>query len=431
MTGASAQLRAVGTAFLLKRPIIVGPGAMMGVALLLAADVPRSQLAAIGPTIGTMFLFFCAEAWSGRRRPVSERWLAWSLRITVTGLAVVCTMSGGLRSPFLPLTLAPVVVAFAAFGRRTMSVTLLAYFVALLAGLALVPTGWPWPPISAPYDTVMTGMTSTLTLALAYVGVAQLGDALATSREAVLRGRQNALIAATDRLRSLETIGSKVAHELKNPLAAIKGLAQLSAQEPEAARVKKRFDVLLAATRRMEDVLEDYLSFARPLEDLTLAPVDLDGLIGEAVELVETRARLAGVAIAQEGDAGSVLADRRRLFDALLNLLTNAVEASGRGDMVRVTVERGTETVEVFVKDEGEGLSEAALDRLGTPYFTTKEQGTGLGVVVAMAAIRQHGGQLRFDSGPGRGTLAAFELPIEQPQNPKPEQVDVACSRRG
>lgn len=429
MIGASAQLRAVGTAFLLKRPIIVVPGIAGGAILLQLAEVPQAQIMTIGPTMGTMFLFFCAEAWICRTRQVSERWLAWTLRITVTALAFVCAMSGGLRSPFLPLTFAPVVVAFAAFGRRGPSVAMAIYFSLLIATLAVVPVGWPWPPIGSPYDTVMTALTLAVTLALAYVGVAQLSDTLLSSREALLRGRENALVAATDRLRSLETIGSRVAHELKNPLSAIKGLAQLSVQDPERAGTKKRFDVLLTAAGRMEDVLEDYLSFSRPLQDLVVEPVELDVLIGDAIDLLEMRALERNVSIERTGRAGVVPVDRRRLSDALLNLLTNAIEASESGDQVRVTAERIADAVRVAVHDEGKGLTGAQLRKLGTPYFTTKEHGTGLGVVVAMAAVRQHGGEIRFESGEGRGTQAVFELPLSPA--PTEEQEDAHVMRSG
>lgn len=431
MAGSSAQLRAVGTAFLLKRPIIVAPGIVGGATLLSLAGVPHQQLMLLGPAMGTMFSLFCVEAWIGRRRPVSEGWLAWSLGITVTALALMCAMSGGLRSPFVPLTLAPVVVAFAAFGRRSPSATMAGYFVVLIGGLATIPNGWPWPPIPTPYATAMTAVTSMIALALAYVGVAQLSATLASAREAVLQGREEALLATTDRLRSLETIGSKVAHELKNPLASIKGLAQLSARGPEDSRTHERFKVLLAAARRMEDVLEEYLSFSRPLHDLALEPVDLDTLVNDAIELVELRAKAAGVAIDRSGRAGVVPADRRRLFEALLNLLTNAIEASAAQGRIRVVLARG-DKASVDVIDQGQGLSETQLQRLGTPYFTTKAHGTGLGVVVAMAAVRQHGGDLRFDSGAGRGTHATIDLPLRI-QNPdgKEDDDDAECAGGG
>jgi signal transduction histidine kinase len=360
-----------------------------------------------------MFSFFCVEAWYGRKRDVSERWLRWSLRITLAGLCLVCALSGGVRSPFLPLTLAPVVVAFAAFGRSRPSAAMAGAFAGLVVLLALVPTGEPWPAIASPFDAGMTAGATLVTLGLAYVGVAQLSDALARSRESLLRVREDALRSATDRLRSLETIGSKVAHELRNPLASIKGLAQLSSSGPDDARGKQRVAVLLAAAQRMEEVIDDYVSFARPLDELRQEPLDLDQLVDDGIALLEIRAERGGIRIVRDGQAGSLRGDRRRLLDALLPVLTNAVEASAAGDVVRVHLQRDRDSVRIAVEDEGEGIAAADLLRLGSPYFTSKPGGTGLGVVIAMAAARQHGGELSFDSERGRGTTATLELPLQ------------------
>jgi signal transduction histidine kinase len=425
MSAASSQLRAVGTAFLLKRPLIVAPGAALATLLLTLAGVPRPQLLALCACLAVMFSFFCVEAWYGRKRDVSERWLNRSLRITVTGLCVACALSGGLRSPFLPLTLAPVVVAFAAFGRSRATTVMAGYFAVLVAALALVPGGRPWPSIPSPFDVGMTAGTTMITLALAYVGVAQLSDALVRSRESLLRMREDALASATERLRSLETIGSKVAHELKNPLASIKGLAQLSAASDDE-RTKRRFAVLLAAARRMEEVLEDYLSFNRPLDELHEEVLDVDRLVDDAIELVEIRAHRAGVRLRRHGHAGELRGDRRRLLDAVLNVLTNAVEASPDGEDVRVDLHRNASSVRITIADQGEGISAANLERVGSPYFTTKPHGTGLGVVIATAALRQHGGDLSFDSERGRGTRATLELPLP----PTEEQGDATCTGR-
>ena len=424
MSAAPTQVQAVGTAFLLKRPLIVAPGAACCVTLLALAGVPRAQMLGLGAGVATLLGLFFVEAWVCRKREVSARWLSWSLRITVLGLAFAAAMSGGVRSPFIPLTLAPVVIAFAAFGRRRESAVMAALFAVLIGGLALIPVGVPFAPIPSPHIIGMTAVAAILALVLGYVGVAQLSDALVSSRETVLHMREDALRAATDRLESLETIGSKLAHELKNPLASIKGLAQLSVRGPEDPKTRKRFEVLLTAARHMEDVLEDYLSFARPLDDLKLGEVDLDALVDEAIALVDGRARTGEVTIRCEGEAGRVNADRRRLLEAVLNLLTNAIEASAAGDRVKVSLRREAGTVVVEVVDEGRGLSRADLSRLGTPYFTTKETGTGLGVVIAMAAVRQHGGDLSYDSEPGKGTQATILLPITEEEEP----ADVACA---
>jgi len=415
VTAESAQLRAVGTAFLMKRPFIVAPGIVLGVSMFTLAGVPKAQLLTLGPGLSSMFVFFCVEAWVCRSRTVSARWLAWSLHITLAGITFACAMSGGVRSPFLPLALAPVVVAFAAFGRRPQSASIAATFVAVVLGLLSVPRDWPWPPVPRPYDMGMTAVTVIVALVLAYVGVAQLSDALGRSRESLLRMREDALRYAMDRLRSQETMRETLAHELKNPLASIKGLAQLSVADAEGQPSQRRFEVLLTAVDHMQDVLDEYLSFARPIGALELADVDVDALLEDARELVSTSAVAHGVEVEHDGGAGRVRADRRRVLEAVLNVLTNAIEASPSGGVVRVSAQREQANVLIRVADRGPGLSAAMQAKIGTPYFTTKAEGTGLGVVIATAAMREHGGELRFSDNDGRGTIATLRLPIDQP----------------
>lgn len=418
MAGAT-QVRDVGTVFLLKRPLIVAPGVFAGITMLIVAGVRGPQLTALVCLLCGMFLLFCIEAWYGRRNLVSESWLLWSLRLTVTALCLACALSGGLHSPFLPLTFAPVVVAFAAFGRRRSSITLAAYFTLLLVGLALMPVGTPWAPIPTPFATGMTAVTAIIGLVLAYVGVAQLSDSLLTSREALIRTREDALLAATDRLETMQAIGAKVAHELKNPLASIKGLAQLSLRaaerEPEdsGSRTRQRFEVLLTAAAHMEDVVNAYASFDRPLELVELQETDVDALLSSTLELAGVLAESAGVTVTREGTAGTMAADRGRLREALVNVVTNAIEASASGDTVCVRSDRTGDQLTIEVIDQGPGLSEADLQRIGTPYFTTKETGTGLGVLIATTAVRQHGGALTFESRPGSGTRAVLTLPAQ------------------
>ena len=400
----------------MKRPFIVAPGIVLGMGTLVAAGGPMAQVKTLAPGMGSLFCFFCVEAWICRKREISARWLAWSLHITLIGIAGACGLSGGVRSPFLPLMLAPVVIAFAAFGRRAQSASIATVFALLVASLAALPHGWPWPRIPQPYDVAMTSVTAIVALVLAYVGVAQLSDTLGQSRESVIRLREDALLGAMDRLRSQETMREKLAHELKNPLASIKGLAQLSVDDAPNASAKRRFDVLLTAVGHMEDVLEEYLSFSRPVGDLERSALDLDEVVDEALELVSTPASAADVELRRSGSAGEVLADRRRILEALLNVLTNAIEASAAGGRVRVDLQRTGAEARVRVVDQGPGLP--ATGRVGTPYFTTKANGTGLGIVVATSALRDHGGTLTLANNDDRGATATLSIPLEGEPTP-------------
>jgi signal transduction histidine kinase len=231
------------------------------------------------------------------------------------------------------------------------------------------------------------------------------------------RAREEMVYRALARAREMEQIGWKLSHELKNPLAAIKGLVQLSARnvtvcDPDLA---EQLRVVASEVDRMENILKEYLSFSRPFEALQPQQIALGALADEVLSLMDARAASVGVVLRRRGDA-VIEADPRRLKDALFNLIGNAVEATAQGGRVEVEIDEGERGARIAVRDSGRGMPPDVLDRLGTPFFTTREQGTGLGVVTARAAFAQHGGSLVYSSEPGRGTTAVGTLPVRSMQ---------------
>ena len=225
------------------------------------------------------------------------------------------------------------------------------------------------------------------------------------------RAREEVVYRVVARAREMEQIGLKLSHELKNPLAAIKGLVQLSARaacDPDSA---EQLRVVAAEVDRMENILKEYLTFSRPLEALQPRRMALGALTDEVLSLMDARAASAGVTLRRRGDA-IIEADERRLKDALFNLVGNAVEATPQGGKVEVEIDEVERAARIAVRDSGRGMSPEVLVRIGTPFFTTRDEGTGLGVVVARATFTQHGGSLVYSSEPGRGTTAVGTLPL-------------------
>lgn len=161
----------------------------------------------------------------------------------------------------------------------------------------------------------------------------------------------------------------------------------------------------------MEAVLRDYLSFSRPLEDLRVGPVDLAAICEAVVVLLEGRAASAGVSLGRAGDGVEITGDGRRLEEALLNVAANAIEATPPGGSVMIRTEPRAGGASIIVEDTGTGMTDAVLERVGTPFFTTRREGTGLGVVLARAVLAQHGGTLQFASCAGRGTKVTMTVP--------------------
>ena len=216
------------------------------------------------------------------------------------------------------------------------------------------------------------------------------------------------------RTRALEGIAARLAHEVKNPLAAIKGLSTHVARSSTDEKVRERLTIVASEAERLQEIVEGFLSFSRGLDDLTVAPTKPYDLARELSLLLETRAADAGVTIEVRGSRElSLNADDKKLRQALLNLVLNAMQASSRGTTVTLEVAKSCSdgAAVIRVMDRGAGMAPEILDRIQKPYFTTKEGGSGLGIAVARGIIEQHGGSLRFESTAGRGTTATVHLP--------------------
>jgi signal transduction histidine kinase len=191
----------------------------------------------------------------------------------------------------------------------------------------------------------------------------------------------------------------------------VKALVQLGLRNAGEAPSHERLEIVEREITRMQEILQNYLSFTRPLQEMAPRRVALGPLVSDTLVLLSGRADDAGVKLYAEGEA-TVDADPGRLKDALLNLVANAIEATPPGGEVVVEVRpRGDERTEIVVRDTGRGMPADTLRRIGTPFFTTREDGTGLGVVLARTAIAQHGGSLRYESEQGKGTRVSVTLP--------------------
>jgi signal transduction histidine kinase len=208
----------------------------------------------------------------------------------------------------------------------------------------------------------------------------------------------------------LEQLEVSVAHELKNPLTAVKAFAQLGLRNPAEAASHERLAVIEREVTRMQEMLRRHLSSARGLDGRRRTQVALGPLVSRTLLVLSAWATDSGVLLRSRGDA-SVEADPTRLEEALLNLVANAIEATPRGGEVTVDVHRRAAGAEIVVRDTGRGMTPETVRRLGTPFFTTRADGSGLGVALARAAITSHGGALRYESAPGKGTTVRATLP--------------------
>jgi signal transduction histidine kinase len=247
---------------------------------------------------------------------------------------------------------------------------------------------------------------------------ARLSGLLAASRaeSAALRSR----LERAERLAVAGELAASVAHEIKNPLAAVRGYAELLADQtaklsPEQrARFDKAVRIIREESERIDTRVAELLSLGRAARGTPSgAPLDVSRLLMEAVAVAEGEPDFPTLSPSLD-PALRALGNEDELRGVLLNLLKNAAEAMGgaRGGRIEVVARREGDRAVVEVRDEGKGLSEVDRERLFQPFYTTKPSGTGLGLAIARSAIEAVGGRLSLSPRTDRpGAVARVELP--------------------
>ncbi|HVE83890.1 MAG TPA: ATP-binding protein [Myxococcales bacterium] len=214
-----------------------------------------------------------------------------------------------------------------------------------------------------------------------------------------------------DRLAALGSLAAQLAHEIRNPLASMRGSAQLLAQELQGSAASVRLsNILVRESDRLSALVEDFLKFARPPPP-ALEETRLEQLVAETVEMLRADPLAAGVEVVVEAAPVRCSADAGQLRQVLLNLMRNALEAAGPGGRVRVAVEAGAGGPRIHVWDSAGAIPPADLHRIFEPFFTTRDRGTGLGLSTAHSIIQAHGGTISVSSGKEKGTEFVVELP--------------------
>ncbi len=361
----AAHTRVTANEWVQRRPLRTVPSVAIVSSLLFAAGFPPARVAAVFAIHLAIFVECLFEAARSRRIGIEQRALFGSHLILVTGQAGIVALTGGLTSPLWPGILGATMGTFYVFGRGRESTIQGVYTAALVVAVALLPAGLSGPPIARPYHVALAAWSILFTLYLMYASASALGDAYQRIGETLARTREDVLDAANARAQGLECMGSKVAHELKNPLSAVKGLVQLLTRGAADERSRERLEVIAGEVSRMENILRDYLTFARPLTDLHKEPVDVGAVADDVIAILEARAETAGVALHRTGGPAMVHADPRRLKEALLNLIANALEATGREGSVEVAVSGAEGAATVRVRDTGKGIRPEDLGEAG------------------------------------------------------------------
>jgi two-component system sensor histidine kinase PilS (NtrC family) len=217
-----------------------------------------------------------------------------------------------------------------------------------------------------------------------------------------------------DHLAALGRLSAQLAHEIRNPLAAMRGSAQMLAQDARPEDSSHRLaNILVREADRLSHLVEDFLRFARPPPPV-LREASLSQLVSDTIEMLRADPLCQRVHVELELEPVLVEMDADQLRQVLINLLRNALAAAGTGGTVRVTVRRAGGRPEIRIWDSAGSIPQGNLERIFEPFYTTKPGGTGLGLSTAHSIVRAHGGAIRVSSNPAQGTEFVVGLPSAQ-----------------
>ncbi|MED4808827.1 PAS domain-containing protein [Bacillus atrophaeus] len=225
------------------------------------------------------------------------------------------------------------------------------------------------------------------------------------------RKQTEELMLKSEKLSIAGQLAAGIAHEIRNPLTAIKGFLQL--MKPTMEGNEHYFDIVFSELSRIELILSELLMLAKPQQHAFKEHLNLKKLISEVTALLETQANLNEIFIktAFQRDSIFINGDQNQLKQVFINLIKNAVESMPDGGTVEIDTTEDEHSVHVTIKDEGEGIPEKVLKRIGEPFLTTKEKGTGLGLMVTFNIIENHQGTIQVDSKPEKGTAFKISFP--------------------
>jgi len=246
-------------------------------------------------------------------------------------------------------------------------------------------------------------------------------------RERELKESQSVLRRA-DRLSSLGLLTAGLAHEIRNPLVAIRTFTQLLPERYEDAEFREGFQGLaLKEVDRICGLINDLLSFARPSKP-NVSPENINDVVENIARILETQAKEKSVGILRRfsNDVPKVWIDREQMKQVFMNLILNAIQAMKDGGSISISTSLSArndaevirEYVQVEVRDTGIGIPQENLEQIFDPFFTSKDEGSGLGLAVSNQIVQEHGGFVTVESTVGKGTAFFVHVPVGKPVRP-------------
>ncbi|MFJ8256522.1 ATP-binding protein [Peribacillus asahii] len=219
-----------------------------------------------------------------------------------------------------------------------------------------------------------------------------------------------------EKLQMVSHLAASISHEVRNPLTASRGFIQMLSEETSDQKRKQYTEIALQELDRATEVINDYLTFAKPALEKE-EKIHVAEEIQHVTNIITPLANMNSIQIKLsllEDDQYVVKGERKKFQQCLINILKNGIESMEANGTLHVIQTNNQDTIQIDIRDEGSGMTQEQINRLGEPYFTTKEKGTGLGMMVSYSIINQMDGQITVVSEQGIGTCFSIKLPIYQ-----------------
>ncbi|WBL17249.1 PAS domain-containing sensor histidine kinase [Sutcliffiella sp. NC1] len=216
----------------------------------------------------------------------------------------------------------------------------------------------------------------------------------------------------SDTLNVVGELAAGIAHEIRNPMTALKGFIQLLQSSVDESKYSMYFDVISSELNRIESIITEFLVLAKP-QAISYEKKDVTKIMKETLDLMSAQAVLENVQFETffASEKEILYCEPKQLKQVFINILKNAIEVMPKGGTVTISISEKNDYVTISIKDQGIGIPEDKLKKLGEPFYTTKDRGTGLGLMVSYKIVEEHKGYIEVDSEVGKGTTFHIYLP--------------------
>lgn len=410
--------------FLMQLRFVIAPLPVILGGIVLVLDHTLWRRVVIGGMLSTVAILAVMQDVRARRSPPNLTRIALVVGAVVHPIILIAT--GGVLSPVI---LAMLLIDFAAstlLEPRVSRLLLRLQACFILVAAVLEYSQVIGTLIPAPFRAV-TGFTPSPALLSLWAMLAifffvvthefgvRIQSAFSDLLVRAMRARDETLRIHQEQMSELTQLTAEIAHELKNPLASVKGLAALLARRSQGAE-PEALSVLRHEVDRMQSTLDEFLNYSRPLVPLNLQDADLTALTREVVALHAGMSESLGIEIHTDvPEQLAIRCDPRKVRQILVNLLQNALDAAAAHGTVSIRVHALGDCAEVHIEDTGKGLEPALADRAFEAGVTNKSGGSGLGLNVARGLARQHGGDVLLVNRTQGGCRATLQLPLQRP----------------